>query len=71
MAILRDTLEIAGPACVMRINQQDNQIVFVIEGWIDDGNRQFFARLELDPKDAVQLASYVENAANIARKIQD
>lgn len=71
MAIVRDTLEVVGPTCQMLVNQQGDQIVFSIEGWTDDNDRRFWARLELDPKDAMRLASFVETAANVARKVQD
>lgn len=71
MAILRDTVEIMGPMCQMLINQQGDQVVFSVEVWSDDPDRRLWARLDLDPKDAVRLASFLETSANEARKVQD
>jgi hypothetical protein len=71
MAILRDTIEIMGPTCQVLVNQQGDQVVLAIEGWTENEDKRFWSRLELDPKDANRLTTFLEQAANDARKVQD
>lgn len=68
-AMVRDSLEIVVPSCRLLINQQADKVVISVEG-VDDSEEDRY-RLELDPKDALHLASFLETAANEARKVQD